>query len=359
MTTVQVDIPGHAYAVAIGRGSISTLPRLLAAAQPFSRIAVIADERVSALHWHALSETLPGRAVLIEFASGESAKSLASAERIYARLAEAEFDRSDVIVTLGGGVAGDLGGFVAATWLRGVRYVQVPTSLEAAVDASVGGKTGVNLPAGKNLVGAFHQPIGVVIDTAFLETLPGREFTAGLAESVKHALIRDADFLAWHEAHAAGIVDHEPGLVEALIARNCSIKADVVTRDERERNLRGILNYGHTIGHAIEHVLGYVLRHGECVALGMIAENEIAAARGMLARATAARAEALLARLGLPTRLAQRVDADALLAAVRRDKKNRGGAVGMALIREVGEPVRVEGVEEAEIVAALRAIGES
>lgn len=354
MTRIQVAIPGRSYSVAIGPGVAATLPGILKSAQPTNSTAVIADERVAELHWPSLAQWLPKDTLLLQFPSGEGSKSLAMAESLYFRLAAAEFDRSGLIITFGGGVAGDLGGFVAATWMRGVRYIQVPTTLEAAVDASVGGKTAVNLAVGKNLVGAFHQPIGVVIDTRFLETLPQREFVAGLAESVKHALVRDAEFLAWHEANAAGILAREPDVVERLIARNCAIKADVVTRDEHDHDLRAILNYGHTMGHAIEHVAGYALRHGECVALGMVAENEIAVARGLLSRATAERAAAALAKLGLPTRLPQRLDSGALISAVRLDKKNRGGSASMVLLRAVGESVRVDGVAESEIEKAAR-----
>lgn len=317
------------------------------------------DETVARLHGDAIRTQVPG-AKLVAVAPGEESKSLTTAAWLYERLAEARVGRRDALIALGGGVVGDLAGFVAATWLRGIDFVQVPTTLESAVDASVGGKTGVNLPAGKNLVGAFHQPAAVVIDTDFLNTLPQRDFRAGLAESVKHAAIRDPDFLNWHEQRADAIVARDPQTLDELIERNCRIKAGVVEQDEREAGLRAILNHGHTIGHAIEHVLGYELRHGECVALGMIAENALAVGRGLLSARAAERIRVLLAELGLPTALPRGLDPAAFRAALAVDKKNAGGAVNYVLLHErdeVGRTVRVGDVSENELAAALGAIG--
>jgi len=259
-------------------------------------------------------------------------------------------------VTFGGGVAGDLGGFIAATWLRGIDYVQVPTSLEAAIDASIGGKTAINLRDGKNLVGAFHQPVAVLVDTDYLTTLPERELVAGLAESVKHAAIRDADFVTWHEDHAARILAREPDVLAELIQRNCAIKAAVVEQDERESGLRVILNYGHTLGHAFEHLLSYELRHGECVALGILAENEIACVRGSLRRDVANRLHVLLERFGAPTRLPRRLPPAEVLAACESDKKARRGRLRFVLLRALGQPEIVEAPPAAEIEAGLEVI---
>ena len=320
------------------------------------QVVVIADQTVANLHFGKLAACLPPDPLVLTFPPGEASKSLEQARDLYDRLASARVERSAIIVTFGGGVAGDLGGFVAATWLRGVRFVQVPTTLLAAVDASVGGKTAVNLPAGKNLVGVFHQPMGVIVDTDFLETLTKEEFASGLAESVKQATVRDPQFFAWHEAHAAGLRNRDASTVSELIARNCEIKAGIVAQDEREAGLRAILNYGHTIGHAVEHLLGYELRHGECVALGMLVENELACARGLLPRTDADRVRNLLEQLGLPTRLPQALDAGEVAALCRVDKKVVGGAVGFVLIRGIGEPVRVADVAPSEIAAALHVI---
>lgn len=320
------------------------------------QIVVIADETVAGLHLSRLRSHLPANSLVLTFPPGETSKSLAQVERLYGHLAQARIERGSVIVTLGGGVASDLGGFVAATWLRGVQFVPIPTTLLAAIDASVGGKTGVNLSAGKNLVGAFHQPRAVIVDTDFLQTLPDREVTAGLAESVKHAAVRDVAFLEWHEQHAEALLARDADTTAELVARNCEIKAGIVGLDEREAGLRAILNYGHTIGHALEHLLGYELRHGECVALGMLVENELACMRGLLPRAAAERIRGLLQRLGLPPRLPQAVDGVQVVAACRLDKKVRSGAINFVLLRDLGQPVRVADVSDAEIVAALGTI---
>ncbi len=278
------------------------------------------------------------------------------ASRIYDALAAARVEREDAVIAVGGGMVGDLAGFVAGTWLRGIRFIQVPTSLEAAVDASVGGKTAVNHAQGKNLIGVFHQPMAVIIDTDFMGTLPDRDFMAGLGESVKHALVRDPEFLTWHESLANAIVARQPEVLVELIARNCEIKAEVVGQDEREQNLRAVLNFGHTVGHAIEHLLEFELRHGECVALGIIVANELACSRGMLNRGLAERVRSLFERLGLPTRLPRALNSADVLATCRMDKKVRAQAVTFVLIRGAGEPVRVTDIADAEIVAALCAI---
>jgi 3-dehydroquinate synthase len=320
------------------------------------KVAIIADRHVADLHLQKLTPWLPPECVLLTFPPGEKSKSHAQALSLYHGLATAQIERGDMVITFGGGVAGDLGGFVAATWLRGIAYIQVATSLLAAVDAAVGGKTAVNLPEGKNLVGVFHQPQAVVIDTDFLETLPQREFLSGLAESVKHAVIRDPDFFAWHEQHAAALVNRDGDAISTLIERNCEIKADVVAHDERETGVRVILNHGHTIGHALEHLLKYELRHGECVALGMLVENELASRRGLLSRADADRIRALLSRLGLLQRLPHSVEPQAVASLCGVDKKVVGGAVNLVLIRGLGQPERVSDVTPAEIVQAIPSI---
>lgn len=352
MRIVDVQIASRAYPIFIGPGARNQITSVLQRNLGTSQVAIIADSGV-AEHLPALREALGGDPLILSFPSGEGSKSLAEAGRLYDALAEARIGRRDVIVTFGGGVAGDLGGFVAATWQRGVRYVQIPTTLEAAIDASVGGKTAINHGSGKNLVGAFHQPIAVIVDTDFLATLPARDFSAGLAESVKHAVVRDPNFLTWQEQNATAILARDPAACIELIARNCTIKAQVVARDEREDNLRAVLNHGHTLGHAIEHLLGYELRHGECVGLGMLAENDIAVGRGILPRGVAERIEVLLQRCGLPTRLPRPLESDKVLAASRMDKKNRGSAIFAVLISGLGQPALVGDISEAEITRGL------
>ncbi len=356
MRNLNVQLPERAYPITIGAGTRRHLADLVERLAEVERVAIIADQRVAELHLDRVTEALPVTQTVLRFPPGEASKSLQQAEQLYDKLAGARIARRDLIVTLGGGVAGDLGGFVAATWLRGVRFVQMPTTLLAAIDASIGGKTGVNHSAGKNLIGAFHQPEAVLVDLDFLETLPPREYIAGLAESVKHAVIRDAGLLEWHEQHVDQIAARQPKLQEELIARSCEIKAEIVARDEREHDLRMILNHGHTIGHALEHLLNYELRHGECVALGMLVENELARARGILATETAERIATLIERLGLPTRLPRALDADEVTDTCRLDKKVRGGVVHFVLLKGLGEPERVRDISAKEIAEALRVV---
>jgi 3-dehydroquinate synthase len=356
MRIVRVELGQRAYPIYIGPNAVAAFQDCNAQSGDGPQVVVIADRTVAQLHMARLRGYLPPDALLLTFPPGEASKSLREAAALYDSLAKARIERSALVVTFGGGVASDLGGFVAATWLRGVRFLAIPTTLLAAIDASVGGKTGVNLTAGKNLVGVFHQPEAVIVDTDFLQTLPERDITAGLAESIKHAAVRDAEFIAWHESQAEAILTRDADTISELIARNCEIKAGVVAWDEREAGLRAILNYGHTIGHAVEHLLGYELRHGECVALGILAENELACSRGLLPRAAADRIRKLLQRLALPLHLPRAVDAVQVVEACRLDKKVRGRAINFVLLRELGEPQRVADVSDAEIVAALDVI---
>jgi len=356
MQTISVQLGERSYPILVGPGARTILADPAGPLAGVRQIVVIADQTVAGMHLPALTAALPAAPLVLTFPAGEASKSLRMVEQLSERLAEARIERDAVLVAFGGGVAGDLAGFLAATWLRGVRFLQVPTTLLAAVDASVGGKTGVNLAAGKNLVGAFHQPIPVRIDTDFLATLPARACGAGLAESVKHAAIRNPAFLAWHEAEVSRINARAPETLAELIARNCAIKADVVAADEREADLRAILNYGHTVGHALEHLLEYRLQHGECVALGMLVENEIAVRRGLLAKAVAERIAAILRKLSLPMNLPEAVSAKDVLAACAVDKKNRAGAIHFVLLKALGAPLRVADVTPAEIEAALPVI---
>jgi len=356
MRIVNVQLGERAYPIYIGAAACDQLANVIRELPGVSRVALIVDERVAGLHLDRALQHLKLPVETLTFPPGEQSKTLRQAESLYDGLARARIGRRDLVITLGGGVAGDLGGFVAATWLRGVRFVQMPTTLQAAIDASIGGKTAVNHPTGKNLIGVFHQPAAVIVDIGFLETLPQRDYVAGLGESVKHAVIRDAEFLEWHEREAEKITGRAPDVLEELIARNCEIKADVVARDEREADLRMILNYGHTLGHAIEHVLGYELRHGECVALGSLAENELARARGLLPGAVAERIRDVIRRLGLPERLPRPLAPADVIAACQMDKKVRGGAVQFVLPQDLGVPTCVTDVTDDEIVAALGAI---
>ncbi len=357
MRTVRVELGTRSYEIVIGPGARREVGRAVdIKGREARQVALVSDETVFRLHGSALLDVLGASTPVVGIRPGENSKTLDTVERVCERLAELHIERSGALVAFGGGVVGDLTGFVAATWLRGIDFIQVPTTLLAAVDASVGGKTGVNLRAGKNLVGAFHQPRAVIVDTDFLRTLPPREFAAGLAECVKHGCIRDPDMLEMIESDAAAILARDGDALTELVARNCAIKADVVSRDEREADLRAILNFGHTVGHAIESLLGYELLHGECVGLGIRVENELAVARGWLSRADADRIAALLARAGLPGRLPRPLAAEDVWSACQVDKKVRGGAVNFVLLRAFGAPERVADVAPEELAAALRVV---
>ncbi len=303
-------------------------------------------------------------------APGESSKSLEGLAAVHESFAAAGLDRGGMVVAVGGGVTGDLAGFAAATWMRGVPWVTVPTTLEAAVDAAIGGKTAINHPAGKNLVGAFHQPECVVIDLRFLDTLPEREFRAGLAESLKHALIADAPFLDWQESKLPAVLARDAATLESLIARNCEIKADIVCEDEREqRGRREALNFGHTVGHALEAAFDYHLRHGECVAVGLVAACELSVSRGLIARDVIGRVRAWLTIAGLPrtitearaaagsahSNLRQPAD-DELMALIGRDKKQRAGVRRLVLLCDIGQCFVADDVSDDELRRALQAI---
>lgn len=303
-TTIDVKLGERSYPIHIGR----SLPLASALdSGPGSRVMLVVDSNVDALHGEACVKALSRRGIEVIRAvipAGESTKSLQWVDFLYGKAAEAGLDRAAVIVALGGGMTGDLAGFVAATYLRGIRFVQVPTSLLAMVDSSVGGKTGINLAQGKNLVGAFYQPVEVDADLELLKTLPTREYVSGLAEVVKYGVIRDAAFLQLLDANVTGLLARDPVLLEQVVARCCRIKAEVVALDEREMGLRAILNYGHTLGHAVEKVGGYgKWLHGEAVSIGMHYTLRLSSRVKGLPAADADAVVRLLERLGLPVRL--------------------------------------------------------
>ena len=354
MTRVRVDLGPRAYEIAIEQDApVADFAQFARTcldatwAGLRSRSALVVTDANVADRARQLAEALSVGGLtttLAVVAPGEASKSLDRAAELYARLAAIPADRHTCVVAVGGGVVGDLAGFVAATYARGLPLVMVPTSLLAQVDSSVGGKVGVNIAAGKNLVGAFHQPVGVWIDTADLLSLPARERRCGLAEVVKYGMILDADFFGWLEANAGALTAGDPAATRHVIARSCALKADVVERDETEQTgIRAVLNFGHTIGHAIEAVAGYGggFQHGEAVAVGMVAEARLAERLGRVGPEIGDRLAALLSRLGLPV-AAPGLDSEALLAAMTRDKKNQGGRIRFVL------PDRLGSVAEAE-----------
>jgi 3-dehydroquinate synthase len=292
--------------------------------------------------------------LIVALPSGETQKALTVASYLYDRLAEARADRQTLVVAIGGGVIGDLAGFVAATWNRGLPLLMVPTTLLAMVDSSVGGKVGINHPRGKNLIGAFHQPIGVWIDTTFLNTLPDREYRSGLAEVVKYGVILDAEFFSYLEQHAEAILQRDAECIRHVVARSCRLKADVVERDEREETgLRAALNYGHTFAHAFETVGGYgAWLHGEAVSAGMVCASRLAERRGLIDADVTERQRRLLQTFGLPI-APQRWPVDELVATMRSDKKAVAGRLRFVLPKRMGEVAMFDEVPEEDVRVVL------
>lgn len=314
----------------IGSGLLADLPELTARHLPGCRLAVIADDTVAAL------VRSPLVAPVLSFPAGEASKTRDTWSQLTDRLLALGLGRDSAIVALGGGITGDIAGFVAATYLRGIPVLQAPTSLLAMLDASLGGKTGVDTPAGKNLVGAFHQPAAVVIDPDVLGTLPSAEWRNGLGEAVKHALIADRSHFDWLSASLEAIIAGDTRTLETLLLRSIAIKAAIVERDEQERGERAVLNAGHTIAHAIETATHYALGHGEAVAIGLVAEATLGERIGLTEAGTAGRLAELLARCGLPTRVPASAPTSMVLDLMRRDKKNRPGELRFSLPRTIG-----------------------
>jgi 3-dehydroquinate synthase len=336
---VHVDVPSQAYDVVIGRGLLSDVGLLVRAAAPARRLALVSDSNVSELFGIEVSAklTAAGYEVFpLTFAAGERSKTWEVAGQLLEALAESGLDRGDVVVALGGGVVGDLVGFSAATYLRGVRFVQIPTTLLAQVDSSVGGKTGVDLRAGKNLAGAFKQPLLVIADTRALESLPESEWRSGLAEVAKSAVIDGEEFLGWLEAHAVALLEREPEAVQEAVRRCVQFKSGVVSADEKEEGVRERLNYGHTLGHAIENVAGYgVIPHGLAVAEGMRFAVRLAVEVAGASRDFVRRQDEVLLALGLEP-LSSAWPVSDMLAAMHSDKKARSGSVRFVLADSPG-----------------------
>ena len=338
-TEVSVELGERSYPVEIGRDWLETIGRRIADRLGAERVALVTVPTVSRRYGPLLTRGLRAKGVRvgrIVVPDGDASKSLRELGRLYDAFLELGLDRQSAVVTLGGGVAGDLGGFAAATFLRGIPFVQVPTTVLAMVDASIGGKTGVNLRQGKNLVGAFHQPRGVYIDVETLRSLPPRERAAGAAELVKAAVIWDAEFFAWLETCIEDFMALDPRVVIPALERACAIKAEVVRRDEREGGLRRLLNFGHTLAHAIEtHARYRGILHGEAVAIGMVFAAERSEMLGFAPAGTRDRIAGVLERAGLPTRPPQR-SRGAYLSAIAVDKKKEGGRIHFVVSKGIG-----------------------
>ena len=339
MHEMRVELGERAYPILLGEGRMASLSQY--SGPPERPVLVISDTNVAPLYLERLLGQLGDRSANLVLPAGENEKSLRSLDRIWNRLADMRMPRDGLLVALGGGVIGDMTGFAAATWMRGTPFISLPTTLLAMVDASVGGKTAINLDSGKNLVGAFHQPEAVVIDTTTLATLPDREYAAGVAEVIKSAIIEGDEFLDWLESNAAAVANREMDVVEEVVLRSCRLKATVVAQDEREQGQRALLNLGHTFAHAIETGLGHgVWLHGEAVAAGIVLALRHSEQLLGLDPALATRCRHLFEQFSLPTALPDSLSADQMLELMARDKKVDAESWRLVLVASPGD-VRV------------------
>ncbi len=336
---LSVELGERSYPIFIGEGLLGTQD--LSAFVSGAQVMIVTNETVAPLYLERAKACFPGKRVdTVVLPDGEKFKDWQTLNSIFDGLLEHRHTRKTTLVALGGGVVGDMAGFAAACYQRGVPFSQIPTTLLSQVDSSVGGKTGINHPLGKNMIGAFHQPQAVLIDTASLQTLPAREVSAGLAEVIKYGLIRDQGFLGWLEEHMDALVSLDPEALAEAIFRSCACKAEIVALDEREGGLRAILNLGHTFGHAIETYAGYGnWLHGEAVGTGMLMAAELSALEGMISRDDCDRINRLILRAGLPDKPPVAMTADDFMGLMAVDKKNVDGLLRLVLLRSVGDAV--------------------
>jgi 3-dehydroquinate synthase len=340
MGIVRVELGDRSYDIHVGTDLLDQAGVLVSSVCKGKSAAIITNPKIGRLYADRLAKSLQSAGIqstVIAIPAGERYKTLRTVAKIYEKLLDSRLDRGSIVVGLGGGVVGDVAGFVSATYLRGVDFVQVPTSLLAQVDASVGGKTGVNLSRGKNLVGAFYQPKLVLVDTSTLTTLPKVEFRSGLAEVIKHAVIRDSNYFCFLEQNMQRIKRLDPTVLEPVVQRSCEIKAEVVCQDEKESGLRRILNYGHTVGHAIEALTGYTkLKHGEAVAIGMVTAALVSDELGVAEPGVVERIIGILKSAGLPYKLPEDISKDEIINAMGLDKKVVHGRLHAVLLRKIG-----------------------
>jgi 3-dehydroquinate synthase len=357
--SVRVNLSERSYEIRIGTGNLGFAGEFFNARGGLKRAVIISDARVEPFHARPVANSLSSVGVVavdtLVVETGEKTKCVAEAEKLWNKLLALGADRKTLIVAVGGGVVGDLAGFVAATYARGIPFAQVPTTLLAQVDSSVGGKVGVNLPRAKNMVGAFWQPTAVLVDTQTLQTLPEREYRSGLGEIVKYGVIMDAELFARLEHDAAALTSRRHDVLQQVIARCCQLKAEVVEADEREKTgRRTVLNYGHTFAHAFETVTGYnELLHGEAVSIGMMCAARLAQRLGRIDAQFVSRQRAILIALGLPVRVPD-LDPEQMIAAMSHDKKTEAGQLRFVLPTRLGDVDLVSGVDLAEVRAALR-----
>ncbi len=356
MRNLHVDLGERSYPIVIGSDLLSQ-SELIAPHIRGRQVCIVTNETIAPLYLESLKKALQGYSVSeVILPDGESFKTLETLNLIFDRLLQERHNRTTTLIALGGGVVGDMTGFAAASYQRGVDFIQVPTTLLAQVDSSVGGKTGVNHSLGKNMIGAFHQPNCVLADMAVFDTLPSRELAAGIAEIIKYGLICDYDFFVWLEANIELLLAKDVDALTYAVERSCQNKADVVARDEREGGVRAILNLGHTFGHAIETAQGYgTWLHGEAVAAGMVMAAELSCRMGMLNRAEVDRVVTLLQRASLPVKVPAAMTADQFLSLMAVDKKVLDGRLRLVLLQEMGQAVVTSDVETADVVATIEA----
>ncbi len=356
MQKITVNLRENSYPIYIDKGNLRQLGDILAEVGLLKKVAVITHPSVAHIYGEIVRGSLScagfDAEMIDNVPEGEGSKSVEWAYKLYEPLIEHQMDRSSAIIALGGGVIGDLTGFVAATYMRGVPFVQVPTTLLAQVDSSIGGKTAVNHPKGKNLIGAFHQPKVVLIDVTTLNTLPKREFLSGLVELIKHGVIMDKPLFEMIEANIEGILGLDFDLLVEVIAQSCRCKASVVEKDEKEGGLRAILNYGHTFAHAIETLTDYTYRHGEAVAIGMVCASQLAVDKGMMRQEHLSRQIALLKKAGLPT-VFPGINPETALQTMYLDKKVKGGKIRYILPTEIGKVIITSDVTNDEALKAI------
>jgi 3-dehydroquinate synthase len=338
LTKINVSLESRSYPIYIGDG-ILTDSNLILTAIHSNQIVIVTDSNVANFHLNAVKQNFSkNECHTFILSPGEESKNFAELERLLSFMLENNVNRNATLIALGGGVVGDLAGFAAASYQRGISYVQMPTTLLAQVDSSVGGKTAINLPLGKNMVGAFYQPQAVFIDTSALKTLPNREFNSGMAEVVKYGLINDADFLDWIGANIPDILAQNSDTLNYLIQRSCENKAKIVSADERERGIRATLNLGHTFGHAIETTLGYGRwLHGEAVAAGIMMALFMSWKLGFLRKEQVKEIKLLLTHFSLPTEAPQQITPEQFIALMTKDKKNIDGSIRLVLLKNFGD----------------------
>jgi len=345
MNRIKVNLDrktANSYEIVIGREILDRIGLIMAKENWAKRYFILTDTNVSALHGRRVQEALAAAMglapVLIELPSGETAKNIHTCLEVMERLIQAGADRGSALIALGGGVVGDVTGFIASTYMRGIPYVQIPTTLLAQVDSSIGGKTAIDLPTGKNLMGSFHQPKGVFIDLSFLQTLPEREFQSGLAEIVKSGVIDDPALFTDLESGAGKIAGRDMEFLEKIITRTCQIKKAIVEMDETEKGLRRYLNFGHTVGHAVEAGSDYRLSHGESVSVGRVAAALLSERMNYLPARDRERITSLIESFGLPRLIPQDLNTEGLLGLLKVDKKKNGERVNFVLLKELGVP---------------------